>query len=220
MATITLDNYYNVGFYNECLEALKNNSVDFEQYISTKPPYQFYLVVENEPTFVNYDKVSPTYNRHLVNVITALKPNDDYIYQRRDTYQNKKAIQHYAINDALQTGQDAGEGVFFHAEKEEILRISKEFPRRIFFMGRYYNRKYKVFFSDSLLVKNFLKPSQILVQDKGFKMVTELEAELNWNVFKQQDRLIKLSETPYVQNGRFYPIPSVRPEISDKYVLS
>lgn len=220
MAIVTLDNYYNIGFYNECLQALQNNGVDYEEFISTKPPYNFYLVVENEPTFVNYDSVTPTYSRHLVNVITALKPNDDYIYQRRETYQNKKAIQHYAINDALSSAQETKEGIFFHAEKEEALRISKEFTRKMFFLGRYYNRKYKVFFTDSLLIKNYLTPSQILVEGSGFNLITELEADLNFKTFKQQDRLVKLSETPYVQNGRFYPIQSVRPEISDRYVLS
>lgn len=217
---LTIDDYYDVQFYNECIEALKNNGVEFNEFISSVAPYKFYFDVENPPTFINYDEVSTSYGRHLVSIIKALKPNDDYIYMRRDSYVNQKAIKHYAINDALQTGQISGQGIFFNAERDEVLRISKEYPRKIFFMGRYFNRKYKVFFTDNLIIKNLLNPDQILAESKSFKIVTELEAELNYKVFQLKDRLLKLSETPYIQKGRFYPIGSVRPEISDKYVLS
>ena len=50
--------------------------------------------------------------------------------------------------------------------------------------------------------------------------MTELEVELNWNVFHREDRLVKVSDTPYVLNGKYYPPVGIRPEISDRYVLS
>lgn len=217
---ITIDDYYDVNFYNECVQALKNNGVKYSEFISTVSPFYFYFEVENAPTFINYDEVSPSYARYLVNIIRPLKPNDDYLYMRRSSFVNRKAIQHYGINDALGAGQTSGQGVFFTATKEQILRISKEYPRKIYYMGRYFNRKYRIFFADDLIIKNYLNDKEVLVESDSFNLITDLESELNYRFFKLQDRLMKLSQTPYVQNGQFYPISSVRPEITDKYVLS
>lgn len=217
---VTIDDYYSVNFYNQCLQALKNNGVEFDEFISSVAPYRFYLRVDQPPTFVNYDEVSTSFERHLVSIIKPLKPSDDYLYLRRESFQDKKGLKQYAINDALGSGQKSGEGVFFSSTKEEILRVSREYPRKIWFMGRYFNRKYRVFFADSLLIKNFINEKDIMIAGSSFKNITELETQLNLKYFMLQDRLLKLSETPYVQNGRFHPISSVRPEITDKYVLS
>jgi len=217
---LTIDSYYSIPFYKETREALKNNSVEFKEFISIKPPYQFFFDVQEKPVFINYDVVAASYSKFLVNIIKALKPNDDYIYQRRESYTGPKAIAHYAINDALGSGQETGEGIFFSANKEEILRISQDYPRKLYFLGRYFNRKYKVFFSDNLIIKNYIDSKDILVEGSGFKSITSLEAELNYKIFKLQDRLEKLSQTPYVLSGRFHSAGSVRPELSDMYVLT
>ena len=217
---VTIDPYYDIQFYNQCKEALTNNGVQYKEFISVKAPYEFYFEVQNPPTFINYDEAPESYSKWLVNIVTALKPNDDYIYARRDDYVNIKAVNHYAINDALRSAAISREGIFFSATKDEVLKISKEYPRKIYYMGRYFNRKYRVFFTDNLIIMNFLRAEQILVQSKDFKLVTELEVDLNWNVFHREDRLVKISETPYILNGKYYPSTSVRPELSDRYVLS
>lgn len=215
---ITIDPYYNVQFYNECKEALKNNNTDFKEYISTKPPYNFFFEVEENPTFINYDSVAESYGKFLVNLIKPLRANEEYIYQRRESYTNIKAIKHYAINEPLKASEETGQGIFFTANKEEILRISKEFPRKIWFMGKYFNKKYRVFFTDNLLIKNWLNDEQILVEKRNVKNSLDLELELNFKIFKGKDRLEKLSETPYILKGQFYPV-SIRPEITDKYII-
>lgn len=220
MPLINIDDYYNIQFYNETKEALKNNGVEFREFINTKPPYNFSIQCDEVPLFINYDLVSRQQEMYYVNIIKPLTPNKEYIYERRESFTNKKAINHYAVNDALKSGEKSGEGIFFTANKEEILRISKEFPRKIFYFGKYYNNKYKLFFSDSLIIKNYIDSDQILVESKSFKHITELEIKLNYDIFKLSDRLLKLSETPFVKNGRFYPISSVVPEISGKYSLS
>ena len=217
---ITMDPYYDINFYNECLHALENNDVNFKEYISTKPPYEYYIEIDNKPMFINYDAVNDSYSKWLVNIVKALKPNDDYIYLRRDSIVNLKAINHYAINDALRTGVKTGEGIFFTSTKEDILKISKNFPRKIYYFGRYFNNKYRVFFSDSLLIQNFLNQDQILVSSKSFKSITELEVDLNYNVFHEKDRLEKLSETPYVLNGKYHQINTTKKEIMNRLILS
>ena len=217
---ITIDPYYDIQFYNECKEALKNNNVEFKEFISVKQPFDFYLEVENVPTFINYDEIARSRSRYLVNIITPLKPSEDYIYERRESFTNLKAIKRYAINEPLESAQQSGEGIFFTANKDEILRISKEYPRKIWFMGKYFNHKYRVFFTDNLIVKNYINESQILVESKQFKLVTELESELNFKIFREKDRLEKLSVTPYIKNGIFYPVSSVRPVVTDKFLLT
>lgn len=217
---ITIDPYYTIQEYNEALEALKNNNIDYNEFILSKPPFYFYLELPYKPLLVNYDELSQSNERYLVSIVKPLTINDAKIYMRRNSYSDVKGLLHYAVNDALKTGQGSGEGIFFSAEKDEILRISKEFPRKIFFFGKYFNRKYKVFFTDNLLIKNFLNSNQILVESNSFKYITELEVQLNYSIFYLGDRLEKLSQTPYIYNGNFYPVKSIRPEISDKYVLS
>lgn len=220
MPLITIDPFYNIEFYNQCKEALKNNGVKFKEYISTKAPYNFYLDVEQPPTFINYEVVPETYRRFLISLIIPLRPNDEYLQLRRDTFTNKKAVEQYGVNDALSSSLVTGEGVFFTSHKEEILRISKEFPRKLYFMGRYYNRRYKLFFSDSSLIKNFLITKQILVHSNNVKDPTELELELNYRVFMEKDRLQKLSSTPYVLGGSYYPASNIRPDLTDMFVLT
>lgn len=217
---ITIDDYYDIEFYNETKEALRNNGVEFKEYIITKPPFNYYIEADVKPAFINYDEATSSQAKWMVNIVRALNPNDDYIYERRESYKNTKAIQHYALNDALQAGQNSGQGIFFTATKEEALRISRDYPRKMYFLGRYFNRKYKVFFTDNLIIKNLLNPEQILVESNSFKSITELEVELNFNIFKLHDRLEKLSQSPYVYKGKYYPIKSVRPDVSDMYVLS
>lgn len=219
MKIVTIDPYYNIGFYNECKQALNNNEVEFTEYVSSKPPFNFYLEVENEPAFIDYDLVTNSYSRFLVNIVKPVKPNDEYIYTRRDSITNTKALSHYCVNAPLRSAEISGEGIFFTANKEEILRISKDFPRKIWFMGRYFNRKYRIFFTDNLLVKNFISSDQVLVESRNVKRSTDMELELNYNIFKGKDRLEKLSETPYLKNGKFYPV-NIKSEISDKYTLA
>jgi len=217
---ITIDPYYDIKFYNETKEALRNNGVEFNEYISTKPPYHYYLETNADPSFINYDVVPESYSKFLVNIVKPLIPNEDYLYERRESYTNIKAIEYYAVNDALGAAQISGQGIFFNGTKEEVLRISKDYPRKIYFMGRYFNRKYRLFFTDNLIIRNYLNEANILVQSKKFKHITELEVQLNFNIFHEKDRLKKLVQTPYIQKGQYYPIQSIRADMQDMFVLS
>lgn len=215
---ITIDPYYPIQFYNECKQALKNNKVNFKEYISTKSPYYFYFEVSQLPTFINYDLANPSYTKWLVNTVKPLIPNDEYIYLRRESFTEIKGIKQYALNEPLLSGTKTNQGIFFTGTKEQVLNISKQYPRKIWFMGRYFGRQYKVFFADNLIIKNFLLPDQILVQGNKFQMITDLEVELNYKIFHEKDRLEKISETPYISNNNYYSV-KVKPEISDKFIL-
>lgn len=215
---ITIDPYYNIQFYNECRQALKNNNVKFKEYISTKTPYYFYFEVDSAPTFINYDQAAESYTRFLVNIVKPLKPSDEYIYLRRESFSDTKGVRQYALNEPLISAEKTRQGVFFTGTKEQILSVSKNYPRKMWFMGKYLGRQYKLFFTDHLSIKNFVPPEQILVQNNSFKLVTDLEVELNYKVFHEKDRLEKNSETPYIQNSKYYSV-NIRADISDKFIL-
>lgn len=216
---ITIDPYYEIGFYNECLEALQNNRVQFHEYIDTKAPYNWYIEVPTPPTFLNYDDVNTSRSRYLVNLVQPLRPSDDYKYRRRSSFSDKKALEHYAINDAFSAVDESGQGIMFTATKDEVLNFSKEYPRKVWFLGRYFNRRYVIFMIDSMFGEAYLRNDQILVKSSSFKSPTELEVELNYKVFHLNDRLTKLSETPYVQNGVIHPL-TIRTEFKDKYKIT
>ena len=80
--------------------------------------------------------------------------------------------------------------------------------------------KYKLFLADSLMIKNFLNNDQVLVERDNVKSPVELEVELNFKVFREKDRLVKMSETPFLKSGRFVQLSSVRAEISGKFNLT
>jgi hypothetical protein len=217
---VTIDPYYNVQFYNECKEALNNNGVSYKEYISTKAPFYFYFEVNSSPAFINYDQAPDAYSKWLVTLTKGLTPNAKNLLLRRDSFSELKGINQYAINDALLSGAKSSEGIFFTSTRDEILRISKKYPRKIFYMGKYFDKKYRIFFTDNLIIMNFLKAEQILVKSKTFKNITELEVELNFNIFHEKDRLMKLSETPYILNGSFYQISTITQDVIDRFVLN
>jgi hypothetical protein len=216
---ITIDDYYNVQFYNETREALKNNGVSFNEFIIAKPPYFYYIDTDNPPLFINYDQATHQQSKQMVGVVKSSKNIDDYTLRRREGFNNIRAIDVYAINDALRDGQNSMQGIFFNASKDNVIRISKEYPRKIYFFGNYLNQRYSVFFADNLIIKNFLNESQILIESESFSSIIELEILLNYKVLKLNDRLEKISNTPYVIKGSYYPISTLSGDLDKRYAL-
>lgn len=216
---ISIDDYYSVDFYNECLNALDNNKVDYNQYMMAKPPYHFVIEVDSAPTFINYDEVPKNLERFLINLTQPLKESDRHLFLRRESVANKKAINQYAMNDAFRQIQKTKECIFFTAKPSQVQEISRKYPRKIYYFGKYYGRKYRVFAADSMMIKNHLDPDQILVQSDKFNSVTELELELNYKVFMSKDKLTKIADTPYLLNGSYSAVATTRPDLTDKFTL-
>ena len=219
MGLYTIDPYYDINFYNQCKEALENNDIHYKEFISTVAPYHFYFEVDQAPNFINFDEANAGYSRFLVNIVEPLKPSDVYIFTRRDSFAGIKGINRYALNDALMGAEESKEGIFFSSTKDEVLRISTKYPRKIYYMGKYFDNRFRVFFTDNLIIQNFLETKQILVARSGIKRAVHLERELNYKVFHEQDRLVKASQTPYVQNGSYYQITTTSKHLLHKLTL-
>lgn len=217
---ITIDPYYSNQFYNECLEALKNNSVEFTEFVNIKPPYSWYLDLEKEPIMVNYDIATGSERRWMVNKVHALRENEEYIFQRRENDKGATALLKFIENEPMKEARTKGYGVFFTVKnREELESLSKEFPGKIWFLGKYYKNKFRVCLCTNKMIRNYLNPEQILLENNGeFNEPGRFEAELNWKVFRGFDMLLKFTETPYFQNGKYHRV-QIKPEVSSKYQL-
>jgi len=217
---ITTDPYYTPQFYNVCKETLKNNDVEFSEFINIKPPYDWYFDVPRKPLMVNFDVATKSLKRWLVPIVQPLRPNDAYLLMRRDNDKGPKALLKFIENEPLREARKSDYAVFFTVKnREEVTDLSKMYPGKIWYFGKYYNNKYRVCLATHPIMKGFLDPSQILLE-----RTTELEepgrfeAELNWRVFQQKDFLVKFTEMPYFDDGS-YSRPRIRGEDTSRFNL-
>lgn len=217
---ITIDPYYSTQFYNESLEALKNNNIEYNEFINIKPPYNWYLDVEKEPIMVNYDIASGSERRWMVNKVEALRTNEEYVLQRRENDNGPKALLKFVLNEPFKEMKSTGYGIFFTIKnREEAEALTKSFPGKVWFMGKYYKNKFRVCFCSNKMIKNWLSPEQILLENNGeLNEPGRFEAELNFKIFRGNDMLLKFTETPYFQNGKYNRV-NIKPEVSSKFIL-
>lgn len=207
---ITTDPYYNTQFYNECLEALKNNKISFQQYICIKTPYNWFLDLPQEPIMVNYDNINATEKKLLVSKVIALRESEEYYLQRRND-DTQAGILKYIENEPMQESRKSDYSVFFNiSNKEELTKISKQFPDKIWYLGKYFNNTLKVCLCNNSMIKNYLSASQILLEKtKEHTLPGSFEADFNFKVLKSKDFIKKYTETSYALNGII-----TRPKIS------
>lgn len=198
----TIDPYYNAQFYNECLEALKNNKVQFEELITIKTPYNWVLKTEQTPIMINFDEITNNDKRYLVTKVIALRENEEYLLQRRND-DTGEGILKYIENQPFAEARVSDYSVFFNiSNKEELIRISKEFPVKIWYLGRYFNNVYNVCLCNNIMIKNYLKQSQILLEKTSeHKSPGSFEADFNFKVLKMKDRIKKFTETTFIEKG-------------------
>lgn len=217
---ITIDPYYSTQFYNECKEALKNNQVPYKEFVNIKAPYNWYFQVDQKPIMVNYDVATDSESKWMVNTVQPLRPNEEYLLLRRDNDIGAKAILRFVENEPLKQARTSNYAVFFTIKnRQEGEQLTKDYPGKVWFMGKYYNNKYRVCLAVHPVVKGFLDPGQILLEKtQDMQEPGRFEAELNWRVFRQNDYLIKFTETPYFENGKFVR-PKIQGELSSKFTL-
>lgn len=205
----TIDNYYDVKFYNDTREALKNNEVKFKEFIDIKAPHNWYFKIDDnlKPIMVNYD--SKQNYRFLVQKVRAIRPNEEYLLQRRDDDTGAN-IKKYILNDAFRDSEEYG--LFFHIKsKDELVKLSRDFPGKIYYLGKYYDNKFRVCLCDNSMIKNYISPAQILLEKTPeMKEPGRFECEFNYRVLKLKDYIIKYTETIYALNGSI-----IRPKVFD-----
>jgi len=200
MPKYTIDEYYDSTFYNEALSTLKNNKIDYTEYVSVKD-YLVYLETETFPIMVDYDKLSKNSEKYLITKVKPLKDNEEYLYQRRNETSKQLIIKLFE-NEPLKEARTSDYGCFFTLKnKEQVIALTKLYPKKIYYFGKYYS-KYRVFLTMDKMIKNFISTDQILLE-KTNNEPGRFEADLNFLVFKNKDKLVKYTETPYFLDGKF-----------------
>lgn len=202
---ITIDPYYPIEFYNESKEALKNNNVSFTEFINIKSPFYWYFKLESYPIMVNFDKISSSEKKWLVTKVKAFRPNEEYLLFRRSNDKGKSGIERYLLNEPLLESHNSKFSIFFNIKNiEEGISLSKEFPGKIWYFGKYYNNSLRVCLCSNPYIKNYLNKEQILLEKTiEHKEIGRFESDLNYYVFREKDYLIKFTETPYFEKGLF-----------------
>lgn len=215
----TIDPYYDIQHFNRTLESLKNNKVQYELFIDNRAPHYFYIEAPIQPVFMDYDLISTSRERNLVSLVNSYTPQNDYRFLRRTSHTGKQGFTYYSENDVFAQMNKTKQGVLIHMQVEHQFKVSKKYPRKLWFLGRYINSSFIVFQQDSLEIKNYLDvPHKILAQGSSFQHSTDLEAELNYKHFLFRERLIKLDETPVLQGGK-YKAPQIRNQYGRKFIL-
>jgi len=215
---ITVDPYYDVQTFNEAKEAMYNNSVDFELFIGMKAPYNWFFKTPNAPIMVNYDEATRQELRWMVSTVKPLTPKDDFKYLRRSADVGKQAFVHFTENEPMEEARKSVYAVFFHlANREDGIALSRLYGGKIWFLGKYYNRKFNVCLCTHPAIKNLISRSQILIE-KTSQEPGRFEAELNRVVFLEKDYLVKFTDTPYFESGQLHRV-KIQGELGAKFAL-
>ena len=80
----------------------------------------------------------------------------------------------------------------------------KEFPGKIWYIGKYYNNSLRICLCSNSYIKNYLNDNQILLlKTNEHKEHGRFEADLNFIILKNNDFIEKFTETPYFENGMY-----------------
>jgi hypothetical protein len=204
---ITFDNYYSEEKYNEFIQASKNNNIQVQEYISIRPPYFWYLKVDQTPQFLNFETLPKKDEKWLVSKLQARYPNEEYILQRR--IGSNIAFEKYISNSVLVKTRTEPYFIIFKAGgKAEVQELSTKIPDvKIWDLGKIRGYHYLVSFNK--YHKNFLLSTQIVIEKtkpNEFKNPGEVEQFLNYNIFVKYKLENKTIEVPYFENGNFVPL--------------
>lgn len=206
---ISIDPYHSISSYNEALHALENNKVEYKEYISVITPFNFYLNMKEKPIMMNYNIIDSTDWRWLVSKVQPLRSNDEVLLYRRTTKQGN--IRDYVNNDAFNYSMKQDYTIIFqYRNKEELMSLSGAFGL-IFPLGKYMNGGIRLAMAFDPQIKNGLAVASVLLEKKGKQKVGFLEAEINYKILRNQDKIQKWSLTPRFKNGKYFPTSPTSP---------
>ena len=201
---ISVDDYYDIDFYNDALMALEENGVQYSEHIlfqnSSIPKYC--LNLPSAPLMVHYNSLLPEEEKYLVSKVIPIDANSSVELYRKHGDFGKGIRKEIYLNDAFLSIENYAAFINI-SSKEEALKLSKDIPLKIWYLGKYFN-KYKVCLITSDYFIPALKESQILLEKTEKMSIVRFEQEFNFNVLHRKDRLIKYSKTPYFEGGIFY----------------
>jgi len=216
---VTIDPYNSISRFNEIKEALKNNNVDYDLFISIKPPFNWYFELKTAPIMVNYDEITHAQTRFLVNTVKPATSSDAYLLIRRNDGTGKSGFLKYTENEPLKEARTSKYGIFFTVGgRDELLALSKEYPGKLWFLGKYYKNRFKLCLCTHPGIKLLLHPDRILLEQTNNTEAGAFEAEFNFKILRGTDYIKKFAETPYAQTGRYIQ-PKILTDKTGQFIL-
>jgi len=203
---ITIDPYYSVTEYSEAIEALKNNDIEYYEYINVKPPYNWYINTDSLPVFMNYDIITQNQERFLVQKTTPLFANEEYLLKRRETDgSGLAAVKKFILNDVFT--ENIGYALCFrYKSRVELQDITRKLKTRVYLLGTYKGWKLAITFNK--YIKGEIPPDFIVQekQENELNGLGEFELMINYKGLKKKDTIRKYTATAYIDNGKVHPI--------------
>jgi hypothetical protein len=213
MIYITFDEFYDVNQYNSFISAAKNNDVELTEWISTRPPFNWYIGLEyaDLPKFVDFETATGQQEDYLVKKTAPYTPSDEYKLYRRETDSNTN-FGKFVVNDMWDYLSSKGSYVLFRdIPRETLMEISKS-PElqdtKIWYIGKY--RGWDLWITDNKFIKGLLNTSRIIKEDYDSKTLQkspwEIERYINYMIIRNDKMDDKRTKTAYIENGRWNPI--------------
>lgn len=200
MKYISFDNYYKQSEYNRFILSAYNNNVKYEEFISIRTPFAWWIKVDDEnlPKFLDYDETKDT--KWLVSKIKARYPNEEVILKRRDN-DPKQDIRKFIENDVLEKARTEKFVCVFYFQGNKIRDYSVGFKDKIYILGL--KGAYRIGVCFNPYIQDIVEPSTIILieKDGDYRNVGEIEQRINY-VWKPNIKLThKTLESSYYYNG-------------------
>lgn len=211
---ISFDDYYEVQQYNEFLTAANNNGVEYFEYISSKPPFNWYIKIDEKdlPTFVNFEEASSSTKKWLTNIMKPRRTNEVPKLLRRQT-DNPKDFERFISPKELIEAKSAPYVMFFKSmNREQVMTFSKDLGDvPIYRLGEKTRRKGFIWFCANPYLQGIIPSNQVLLEKTSknqYNKPGELEQVLNYTVLVTEKIEGKGIEMPYFQAGKWHPLRS------------
>lgn len=206
---ITFDGIYNVQRYNEFVQNIKSYKVLYKEFISIRPPYKWHIQIEERyaPVFLKYQVLTKADEKWLLETMKPLYPNEAYILTRKvsDLPQD---FQNFVSPNIFKDIPSADYAlVFKYKNKEELLKISKEWGIKIYVLGKH--REWNLAFTFNKYIRNFIFLDQIILEKKkpsDFQKQGEFEQTLNFKKLVKVKFTNKTIDYPFYEDGIWHPL--------------
>lgn len=201
---VSIDNFYNVDFYNKCIQALLNNKIPVKQFISSTT-LKWFLDVPYPPVMLNYEVLPENERRFLLSKAIAVYPSDQYRLYRRNG--DVRTFNPFMVRADYMT-DDKQYACFFHLKNQyDGHTLSKALNTTIYYIGKYYNNRYRICVCLDPAIRPLLSSGDVLYEKTEKESWVKTEIDINQRVFMLRDYLMKFTVTPYFKGNKFETPP-------------
>jgi hypothetical protein len=213
MIYITFDEFYGVDEYNSFINSARNNDVELTEWISTRPPHNWFIGLDYKdlPKFVDFETASTQHEDYLVKKTMPYQPQDEYKLLRRET-DSKTKFGKFVVNDMWEHLAEKGSIILFRDIPKETLMEASKAPElkdtKIWHIGNF--RTWELFATDNKFIKGLINTERVVYEDLDSKELQqspwEVERHINYKILRSVKIDNKRTQTAYIENGRYHRV--------------